>query len=382
VPRFEPFAGLRYRTDDGLLDDLIAPPYDVIDADEQAELESRSPHNAVFLELPRDEPDRDRYAAAAARLAQWKDEKVLVEDEQPSFYLYAMTFNDEANVPRRTLGVIGALGLEPPGEGDILPHERTTPKAKSDRLDLLRATRANLSPIWGLSMADGLSKLIQPPGPADAEATDDDGVRHQLWRVTDPELLEAIGEVVGSAPVVVADGHHRFETALNFQKEQGGSGGQDAVMTLVVELVEDQLSVQAIHRLISGLPDSTDIVGLLEPYFEMEKAAGVVPMALVLPEGTWKLSAKPSTIEAAEADLDSSRLDVALAKFPAHELTFQHGADLAAKAVAEGRAQAAVLLRPATVEQIAATGRNRERMPPKTTFFWPKPRTGLVFREV
>jgi len=393
VPRFEPFPGLRYATDRVQLDDVIAPPYDVITAEEQAALEARSDYNSVRLELPRDQPDLDRYQSAARLLQQWRADGVLVRDETPSLYGYGMVFTDETGHIRHTVGVIGALGLETPGEGDIWPHERTTPKDKSDRLQLLRATRANMSPIWGLSLAKGLSELLAASAtPADArlEAKDDDGVAHQLWPITDPDAIAAISAAVGEAPVVIADGHHRFETALTYRDEHR-TPGAGAVMALLVELVDDQLSVRPIHRLIAGVPDDFDpthLIAALERSFELtptdppdhtiqDRMAAANSLALVTAEGTWLLTPKDTSSE-----LDSETLDAALSQLPAHELTYQAGWDLATAAVTKGTAQAAVLLRPATVARIAATGRGGQRMPPKTTYFWPKPRTGLVFREV
>src|SRR3954468_13778293 len=209
---------------------MAAPPYDVISAEDHAALEARNEHNAVRLELPREIDGRDRYEAAATLLKSWLAGGGLLRESAPAFYLYRMEFTDEHGRPRHTLGVIGALTLEPPGEGDILPHEHTTPKAKSDRLELLRATEANLSPVWGLSLAAGLTDRCQPDRPAVARAVDEDGVVHSLWVVDDPAAETAIAETVGSAPVVIADGHHRFETALTYQRERGGAGPHDAVM--------------------------------------------------------------------------------------------------------------------------------------------------------
>jgi uncharacterized protein (DUF1015 family) len=164
VPRFEPFAGLRY---DSVipLDAVIAPPYDVVGPEERAELAGRHSANAIHVELPVEDPiaGLDRYQHAAALLNRWVDDGTLLEDAAPAFYAYRMT----APGGERTTGVIGALGCEPIG-GDILPHEQTIPKDRSDRMDLLRATHANLSPIWGLSLTDGLSGLYQqtdPPTP-------------------------------------------------------------------------------------------------------------------------------------------------------------------------------------------------------------------------
>ena len=390
------------------LDDVVCPPYDVISEGERVALISRSPTNVVRLELPQDDPERqdaeaagrppvpDRYEAAARLLDGWRDGGVLHRDPTPSFYGYRMTFTDPAGQRRQTVGVVGALGLEPPGTG-ILPHEETTPKAKTDRLELLRATRANLSPIWGLTPAQGLNKLTDPPEHPAEHATDPDRVLHEVWPITEPDRIEAIRAAVESQPVLIADGHHRFETALNYQRERseaGLSGEAEAlVMTLIVELSVEHLTVQAIHRVLSGLPQGFDLPAALDEWFDVTPTAPVDrsiltrmdeagALAVLTPAGAWLARPRDSVVAAAAHDLDSSRLDVALAALPDHHLVFQHGWDNCAAAVAAGQADAAVLLRPATVDQIAAIAEGGVRMPPKTTFFWPKPRTGMVIREL
>ncbi|MDQ1437741.1 MAG: hypothetical protein QOK43_1370 [Acidimicrobiaceae bacterium] len=374
VPRFEPFAAVRYTTPDGRVDRLVAPPYDVISPEDRARLVALDEHNAVRIELPAEEGGRDRYEVAADLWRQWRADGVLADDDAASFYAYRMRFTDETGRARQTLGVLGALELSRPGEAGILPHERTTSKDKADRLNLLRACRANLSPIWGLSLAPGLSDLLPVDRAPDAQATDEHGVAHELWRITDQSVIDAVRAAVGAEPLVIADGHHRYETALAFRDEDG-SPGAHAVLAYVVELSDEQLAVGPIHRLLNGPVD-------LSSWFDMEPvdepAAG--SMSLVTRDGLWRLTAKPATADAAEADLDSSRLDVALAALPNVSVRFQHGVDLVVAAVEKGDADAAVLLRPATVTQIAATGHGGERMPPKTTFFFPKPRTGMVFR--
>jgi uncharacterized protein (DUF1015 family) len=397
VPRFLPFTGLRYsRSHVASLDDVVCPPYDVISESERSDLEARSPYNIVRLELPHEEGGGDRYRRAAILLDAWRDGGVLHRDANPAFYGYRMRFTDPGGSPRQTVGVIGALGLEVPGSG-VLPHEETTPKAKSDRLDLLRATRANLSPIWGLSPGSDLSQFcLPPPHPAD-HATDDDRVIHELWPITEPDRVAAITDAVGGQPVLIADGHHRYETALAYRDERvaAGAGGDEdnSVMALIVELAEEQLTVQAIHRLVLGLPAGFDLVAALEPWFDVtptapadrtiaDRMADAGAIGVLTRSGIWLARPRPSLRDAAAHDLDSSRLDVALAELPTHQLLFQHGWDHAAAAVAAGQADAAILLRPATVGQIGAISRGGVRMPPKTTFFWPKPRTGMVVREL
>jgi len=397
MPRFHPFSGTRYDLGTANLDAVIAPPYDVVTAEERARLVSRSERNAARLEMPVEEDGRDRYEGAASLWQRWQDAGVLVTDPEPSFYVYRMGFHDEQGRARQTTGVMGALELSPPGQG-VLPHEHTRAKDKTDRLALLRACRANLSPIWVLSPAPGLSALLEPPGPPVARATDDEGVHHRLWRVAQPGVVSTIAEAVASAPVVVADGHHRYETALAYQEERraatgGAAGDFDAILALAVELSEEQLSVRPIHRLLSGLGGGFDLAGALMAHFDVTpvdaqgadlpaRMAEAGSLALVTPGGTWLLRPRPETEAAANHSVDSSLLDVALAELPAHDVVYQHGLDQSLAALASGVAEAAVLLRPATVAQIAEVARGGSRMPPKTTFFEPKVRTGMVFRAV
>jgi uncharacterized protein (DUF1015 family) len=395
VARFEPFAAIRYDLDRSDLARVIAPPYDVIDPTDRAELAARDPHNAVRIDLPDEADGEGRYDQARDTFRAWLADGTLVVDERPSFTLYRMASVGEDGAERRTTGVLGALELSPPGT-DILPHEHTTRKAKSDRLDLLRACRANLSAIWGLSLAKGLTDLLPVDQAPLAELVDEDGVHHTVWRVDDPVACAAISAAVAEHPVVIADGHHRYETSLAYKAEresaEGDAGEAGATLAYLVELVEDELTVHAIHRLLSGLPDGIDLVEALSPWFEV---AGAPPadrsvtaamadagcLTLVLPEREVLLRPRPDALADAR-DLDSSRLDVGLESLPPHDLRFQHGVEHVRRAVAAGEAQAGVLLRPVTVAQIEATAHGGERMPPKSTFFHPKPKTGLVFRSV
>ena len=402
VARFEPFAGLRYDPEAAPVAEVIAPPYDVVDPAERALLAARSPYNAIHVELPEPDDERrlDRYRHAAALLAEWQAAGVLRRDSAAAFYVYRMRFLDDDGAERSTTGVIGALGLDPAHTGQVLPHERTMPKPRGDRLELLRATRVNTSPIWGLSLSAGLAAAASEAVEASAAplaASDDEGVLHELWVVRAPERLARIRELVAETPVVIADGHHRYETACVYQSERRAAtdspGPYDAVMALLVELSENELFVRPIHRLVAGLPPGFDLSGPLGRWFALEEAPlepkGLLEvmarkggLGLVTPDGNRLLVPLPAVEEAAEADLDSSRLDVALADLPAHELSYEHSVERVVAALEHGEAQAGVLLRPATVVQIADTAHSGRRMPPKTTFFRPKPRTGLVFRPV
>lgn len=392
MPKFQPFPGIRYAAD--ALAEVTAPPYDVIDATQRAELAARHPHNVVRVDLPVADGDGDPYAAAAEQFARWRADGVLGEDT-PALYPYRMTVTDEAGVRRQTFGVLGALGIDAQARADVLPHEHTTPKAHSDRLQLLRATGANFSAIWALSLTSGLTGLLdlaaaEPLG----SWVDADGVGHELWRLDDPATVTAVVEAVGKAPLVIADGHHRYSTCLIHADEPGAPAGADATMTLVVELDHDQLTVQPIHRLLTGLPADLDLpaalgeqftLGAPEPLPDPAVVTRLVDeraLALVTTDGLRLLRPRPGPGGDGPEPLDSVRVAEVAATLPAHQMTYQHGVAETVAAVTSGRAQAAILLRPVSVEQIRATADARGLMPPKSTFFWPKPCTGTVFRSL
>ncbi len=397
MPRFEPFSAIRYAADLVDIQQVVAPPYDVISPERRARLAATDPYNVVRIDLPDEADGPGRYDAAGATFAAWQAAGVLRTDDVAAYYTYRMELDDGSGTPLRTVGVLGALELSRPGEGHILPHEHTTPKAKSDRLDLLRSTRANLSAIWGLSPAPGLTALLADPEPL-ASWTGSDGTRHDLGRITDPARIAAIRDRIGSAPVVIADGHHRFETSLAYRDERraaspdGTAGPAELALTFVVELVESELTVLPIHRLIDELEPGTDLVAALGASFTLTpveldprtiagRMADAGALCVVLPTGAWLAVPRPEAM-AGVRDLDSSRLDAGLAHVGPHRLRFQHGVGNIVAAVTSGEAQAGVLLRPVRVPQIAEIARGGERMPPKSTFFNPKPSTGAVFRSI
>ncbi|MDQ4070780.1 MAG: DUF1015 domain-containing protein [Actinomycetota bacterium] len=403
MPRFEPFAGVRYNLDRVELDDVVAPPYDVVGPEEKAVLEARSPYNVVRIDLPDDEDGRDRYTGARGRFEDWLAGGILLTDPGPGFYAYRMGYHDTEGNSRQISGVIGALELVAPGEGDVLPHEETQHKIREDRLQLLRACRADLSPVWGLSMAEGLNDVCAAAsGTPVARCTDEEGVHHRMWRLTQPGVVEAIAATVTSAPVVIADGHHRYATALAHRDERRAQGGgargdEDLLLALVSELADGQASVRPIHRVLGGLPGDLDLPGALEPFFDvvavdapatalpglMDEAGGLA--LIVGADRAWLLlPGKGGGADGTEDDLrpDTALLDGALATLPAHTLAFDPSLDSVTAQVSSGKASAAVLLRPVDVRQIARAAVAGRRMPTKTTFFHPKPRTGMVFRRL
>jgi len=402
MPKFLPFAGLRPDPAvTGPLDDVVCPPYDVISAQQRLSLMARSRFNFVRVELP-----EGHYEEAARLLAQWTATGALRREELPALYGYRMTYKAPDGTSRQATGVLGALVLEPPG-GAVLPHERTTPKAKTDRLELVRAVKANTSPVWCLCPRPGLAGIIEPTYQAASTARDDDGALHEIWPIFDAAVQEHIAELVGAGPLLIADGHHRYEVALAYQAEVRGHqaevrtgteraepAGPDCVLALVVELAEQHLQVLPIHRLVSGLPPGFDVIGALKASFELSPFPGNGPqllaemtrvgsLGILTPDSAW--TAAPLTDDAGlppgAPDLDSSRADKILAKWPPHELCYEAGTDAITTALRSGQADLALLCRPAPLQLIARTAEGGDRMPPKTTYFWPKPRSGMVLRD-
>jgi uncharacterized protein (DUF1015 family) len=393
VPRFTPFPALRYS--DPEIDDLIAPPYDVLSAADLDELGGRSTWNITHVDVPLESDGPERYAAAAATLDSWIDAGVMAYDDTPSFTIYRMRFTDASGTARDIAGVLGGLEVVDEGAGGVLPHERVTPKASTDRLDLTRATKANLSPVWGLSLAAGLTALLTEPGEPVASVTVD-GVDHIVERVSDPDRIRAIADKIGSDDVLIADGHHRYGISRTYRDEVRAANGDqsnpaDETLAFVNELVADQLSVEAIHRLYHDV-SVDELVATLDTCFERSDAGrpddstlatmdteGVLCLVTADGAAQW-LRPRPGTFDSVRS-LDGAWLEHALAEV-AHSVTYQHGVDHVVDAVTSGGATAAVLIRPVSVAEIERTAREGALMPPKSTFFTPKLRTGLVVRSL
>lgn len=392
VPRFEPFIALRFNPSLPL-DDVAAPPYDVLSDTDVDELLARHSRNIVAIDVPRDVDGPQRYQLAAQRLNEWIVDGTLLRDESPTFTLYRMQFTDEGGGARETVGVLGALEVVDEGADGVLPHERTTPKAKTDRLDLTRSTHTNLSPVWGLSLTPGLTDLLREPGEPVGSMRDEQGVVHIVERVTDPQRVAAIGAAVGANPVLIADGHHRYAISRTFRDEMRATDGDDTgaelTLTYVAELVADQLSIDAIHRLYHGL-SADELLQILAASFDVEEAGPVTPtfaaevverasLCLVRPDGTgvW-LRPKPATFEGVRA-LDGALLEHALRDHDI-DISYQHGVQHVVDRVATDGGLVGVLIRPTGIEEIRRTAHERLLMPPKSTFFTPKLRTGLVLR--
>ena len=397
VPRFEPFNAIRYASNVNW-DEVIAPPYDVLSDDDVIELGRRSRHNITWIDVPRG--GSDRYKVAAYLLWEWLEKGILERDSEPSFTIYRMDTVDATGTQRTISGVLGGLEVVDEGAGGVLPHEKTTKKASTDRLDLTIATAANLSPVWGLSLASGLTAALAEPGEPIGQI-EVDGVVHRAELVTDPDRIAAIRQIIGSDDVLIADGHHRYGVSRVYRDmvrkaTKRKDTAAELTLTFINELVDDQLSIEAIHRIYDGLSfdelknalsGSFTIEPMTEPLGPATLAQMVETERLVLldPKGepSW-LVARPGAFNGVRA-LDGAWLEHALSGSKA-QVSYQHGLD---EVLAEldnagtgpfGGHAGAVLIRPTSLAEIERTAREGLLMPPKSTFFTPKLRTGLVIR--
>jgi uncharacterized protein (DUF1015 family) len=412
VAEVSPIQAVHYDLGKVALADVVAPPYDVIDEGQRAELAGRSPYNVVELDLPRD-PNGDPYEHAGELLSEWSDEGVLARDAEPTIWALEQDYSapDGSRLTRH--GFLARVKLTPYGEG-IRPHERTQPGPKEDRLRLTRATRHNLSPIFALHPGDAWRHLEPALGDEPwGDVTDGDGTTHRVWRTDDPAVHEAIATELAPGELLIADGHHRYETSLAYQAEVGSGGPQDYVLMALVSLEDPGLTVFPTHRLISGLADDPakqEALGTgLRELFEVEE----VPTDQLDPGGTegvgvfgymdsnhrqafrLRLASNPALDRALGGRSEAYRtLDAAiLEELVLKEILGMSTDDIAAKrgigytpsieeALAKldtGDYQAAFLLRPTPVEQVREVAAAGETMPPKSTYFFPKLLTGLVF---
>ena len=376
-----PFEGLLYDPARvGGLADVTSPPYDVVLPHDRDRLHESSPYNIARVDLGADVPGEDKYTEAARLLGRWREDGVLVSAGGSFVYPYEMRFA-YLGTERTVRGVILEVALESWGRG-ILPHERTMAAPVEDRLRLLRATRTDLSPIYAVAGGPGppQTALLERAAarPPDRELVDEEGTTHRLW--IEP-VTEDLADWYRGQTLLVADGHHRYQTALAHQQElraTRGPGSWDAVMMLVVDAATEHPPVLPIHRLVRG-----SLAGL-----EGERVRGLEEILLRLTEddlrfgAAWqkdgglvhlvgRLSGEPPTVAALHRQL----LDDL-----SGDLRFVPDAALAEAAVRAGRADVALFLPPARVETVWAVVARGDRLPQKSTYFWPKPRTGLVLR--
>jgi uncharacterized protein (DUF1015 family) len=385
-----PFRALRYAEEAaGPLGRLVAPPYDVIGPDERRALLARSPFNAVHLILP-----EIAYEEVGALIAEWRASGALRRAQAPELVAWTQTFSvGGRRLERRTL--LAAVGLEAYERGVVRPHERTHAGPRDDRLRLTRAVRANLSPVFGLypDAGGGAWAAARVEGPPDAELTDDEGTTHRVWRLADPARAADVAETLAERWILIADGHHRYETALAYREEHPEAG---RVMMGLTALEDPGLVVLPTHRVLARWPDRATAgfevrpVGGPEGLVAALDAAphDVAALGLVRPDGAALLT-RPVDGGPAASRLDTVVLEREIlvpglgadqAELSARgALDYVKDADDAARRVREGTAAAAVLVRAPTTAQIAAVAEARETMPQKTTYFFPKLLTGIAF---
>jgi uncharacterized protein (DUF1015 family) len=411
-----PFHALHYAPDRVHLADVVSPPYDVIDGDLRRRLLERSPYNVVHLILP--EPGEEREAGAT--FAAWRREGVVVREPRPCMYWLEQDATGPDGIRRRRAGLIAALRLEPYAPGRVRRHERTLAAPKAGRLAVLRAVRANLSPIF-MAYDDPsrrISEIFEPICAERApifETTDEEGTTHRLWRVCEDVAVRAASDVVGSRALTIIDGHHRYETALAYRDERRAADGHpdellayDFAPVYLANRRDPGLVLFPTHRVVSGLsPELWErLPELLAERWELEEVAGVEKLerriaspsrgtpsfGLLRGDGAPALHARlrgeagPAVDAIAVGELvlrDILGLD-AEAVATTDRIAYRQGAAAAAALVAAAPARTAVaLLVPApTVSDVEAVADAGETMPPKSTFFFPKILDGMVFNQL
>ena len=415
-----PFRGIRYNPAAvGDLQQVVSPPYDVISAEQQTVLHLSSPYNAVRLDLNQ---DVERYSSAAKTFRDWLDQRVLIQDEEPSLYLYTQEFTLKDGSRHTRTGILAALRLEEFSAKMIRPHERTFESAKNDRLALLRSCQAHLSPIFFLysKPAWSLVQTLAPEltVPALVTVQDTQQTTHQLWRITDQALIAEVAAGLAREPLIIADGHHRYETALRYraerlaaQKRSGGDEPFDYVLAYLANIREGGVVILPTHRLVREGPLASPQhlrtalqrdfrVALFSPtnrqaFFAALRAPGPerhIGCVLAGASHYWLLSFDERVTQGLPVSAPLRALDVTVL----HDVVFQRFLGLppevqkqklayttdeeeALQWVAERRCQAAFFLNPTTFEQVAEVCGHGETMPQKSTYFFPKLLTGLVF---
>jgi uncharacterized protein (DUF1015 family) len=412
VARISPFQALHYdlgRT--GGLGPVAAPPYDVIDRKQRAALLARSPHNVVAIDLPEDPAGGDPYAHAAATLGDWREQGVVVRDGEPALWALEQDYTGPDGRRRTRHGILARVRVEDYGPGRIRPHERTHPGPREDRLRLTRATRANLSPIFALYDGDAWSPLAQHLDAAPfGELTDDDGTNNRLWRVADPDAIAAVQEALAPAELLIADGHHRYETARVYAKEVGGDGPHRHVLMCLVSLGDPGLTIFPTHRLLTGLDDERRVAlreairrdwdveevadDALEPAPDGRVRVGYLdsyhdrPLRLTLKDpaiADAALAGKPPAYRRLDTAVTEALLLQGALGMTEDDIAHLRGLDYARSTaearerVRSGEVQAGLFMGAAPVELVRAVAAAGEVMPPKSTYFFPKVPTGLLF---
>ena len=414
----QPLRTLRYDPPAaGPLEDVIAPPYDVIDDELRDQLVARSQYNVVEIDLPRAEGGGDPYEHAATTMAAWRERGVLVREDEPAIWALRQDYTGPDGRDLTRTGFLARVRVEDYGPGRIRPHERTHPGPKEDRLRLTRATRTNLSPIFSLfTDPDGAVRATLDQlgvGEPFATAPDHEGTRNTLWRISDPAAVGSLVDGLAGSELLIADGHHRYETARVYAEEVGGEGEHRYVLMLLCSLADPGLTIFPTHRLLTGLKEDREkqeaIRETLMRDFEIEElpaAADLEPpsdsrVAFGYMDSFHRKPYRVTLKDQAIADralagmpepyrrLDTAVLEAIVLRGALGKseddishfrgLNYSKSLDDAIDAVESGRADAGFFMRATPVDQVREVAEAGESMPPKSTYFFPKVPTGLVF---
>jgi uncharacterized protein (DUF1015 family) len=397
----------------GSLADVVAPPYDVVDTQQRAELLRRSPYNVVGVDLPKGEPDP--YAAAGELFEMWQRQGAVVRDQEPAVWVHTQQYTGPDGVAYTRRGFFCRVRVQEYGPGRVRPHERTHPGPREDRLRLTRATRSNMSPIFSLysDPSNAAWEALEPATGQEpwGEVSDGDGTVHRVWRVRDPAAIAAVQAATGDAELLIADGHHRYETARAYAEEIGGEGEHRYVLMCLVALEDPGLTVFPTHRLVK-VTDPARLQALAEalrrdfevaevPIEELAPRPGSGPLQLGYIDSHSKRPLRLTLSDQAIADaalaghseayrsLDTGVLEALLLKGALglsdddishlHNFRYARDAQQALELVRGGEYDVAFLMRPTPVAQVANVAAAGENMPPKSTYFFPKLLTGLLF---
>ena len=414
-----PFRGIKYNLEKVLLKQVIAPPYDVISPEMHDKLMSRSNYNVVRIDLP--EGGEDKYEKAGELYRNWRQEQILIKNEQPAFYLYEQVYELDGKQFIRT-GFLGLLKLADFGEGVVYPHEKTLSGPKEDRYKLMIETKANLSPVFGLyedseNSLESIFSDVRKSMPG-ASAVDDDKVKHSVWQMSDPEIVRKIESLMRDKAIYIADGHHRYETALKYRndmrKKEGVTEGEERsygyIMMMFVNFIDSGLTILPIHRVvdvddnfndagfINSVKDSFDIMTLsdknaVNKYLEDNSNAKGV-WGFIGRQGYYGMKIKDTALKnfsSAYKDVDTYLLEHFVLKeslkFTDEKLlakdgiTFEISID-EVEIYLKDRPAVAFIMRPESIETVVNISEKGMTMPQKSTYFYPKLATGLLFNDI
>jgi uncharacterized protein (DUF1015 family) len=407
MPALSPFQGIRYSSTSGLAE-LVCPPFDVISESEQRRLHALDPHNAIRLELAEKDEDGG-YEGVAVTFEQWLQEGILKQDPDDCLYVYRQDFTGQDGARHRIAGVIGAVGLEPFGrDAGILPHERTMPGPKEDRLALMRACPVNFSPIYAIYRGAGhlgpyLDALEHRPPVARFVGSEE--ILHRLWVINAPAEITMLREALRPGPLVIADGHHRYETALAFQQQHPELAHAGTIMCFCVDADAEDLVVLPYHRLLKARDRVKDVKRRASERYGARSIANDEAMAAVeasSADHAFAVLLGPESLLVELSDDDVARQlegraeawrrlsvvvlhEVVLPHLFSEgvvEIAFARDAAEVQRSIANADWTAGVLLKAVAPSQIVDVAASGERMPQKASYFWPKAITGLVFHSL